>query len=133
MEPCALQPGAEYMHVGVHCDHKCECAEWVSALLLTDLRFGKFWGYYTSSYGSKNGDFLELAHFPLLPSNLNNFIYNSLTKLVYVSYLHYHIINVLSSHTFSAIGISYLNMLTRSSDFQSKALHYMLVTDIFFN
>ena len=47
---------------------------------------------------------------------MNNFNYNSFTKLIYSSYLHCHRIKVLSSHTSSAIGVSYLNILTRSSD-----------------
>ena len=33
-----------YTYVYVHCDHKCECAERVSALLLTDLRIGEILG-----------------------------------------------------------------------------------------
>ena len=52
-------------------------------------------------------------------TNLNNFTYDNFTELLNLSYLHCHRIKVLSSHTFSAFGISYLSMLTRLSDFNS--------------
>ena len=55
---------------------------------------------------------------------MNHFTYNSFTELIYLSYLHCHRIKVLSSHTFSAIGISYLNMLTRSSDWIFNPMRY---------
>ena len=57
-------------------------------------------------------------------TNLNHLIHKSFTELIYLSYLYCHIIKVLSSHTFLAFGISYLKMLTRSSDWIFNRMRY---------
>ena len=55
---------------------------------------------------------------------MNHLTYNSFTELIYLSYLHCHRIKVLKFYKFSAIGISYLNVLTRSSDWIFNPMRY---------
>ena len=57
-------------------------------------------------------------------TKLNHFTYNSFTELLYLSYLHWYRIKVLSYLTYSTFGISHLNMLTRSSDWIFNPMRY---------
>ena len=103
---------------------------WICRILKTNYMY--LWQFVWSNF--KEEVYWNKVHLQLYFSysetlkakdtRLNHFTYVSFTELICLSYLHFHIIKVLSSHIFLVFIISYLNMLTRSSYWIFNPMRY---------